>query len=158
MTRAELAALIRPEFTDVAIARTARKPHRCVCADEHRGFEVKSEFPRVTDGVRSVSSIHDELEAAERHAEWARDHRPEATVAIIPRPNPNHRPDCLVDIKWGQPYVDYIGEAAFAESGRSYCRTCGIAVWGFAGHHSVLDRRRLRGPGGSRRPSGAAPA
>jgi hypothetical protein len=130
MNKTELGALISPEFGGVAIARTARKPHRCVCADEHRGFEVKSEFPRVTNGVRSVSSILDDLEAAQRHAAWAREHRPEAEISIIPRPNPNHRPDCLGDIPVRSPYVDYSGEAAFAESGRAYCRSCGIAVWG----------------------------
>jgi hypothetical protein len=130
MTKAELAALIRPEFGGVAVVRVARKPHRCVCANEHRAFEVKSEFPRVTNGVRSVSSMLDDLKAAERHAAWAREHRPEAEISIVPRPNPNYRPDCLVDIPVRAPYVDYIGESAFAESGRAYCRVCGPAVWG----------------------------
>jgi len=119
MTRDELADLIRPEFRDVAMARVARKPHRCVCADQHRGVEVRSEFPRVTHGVCSVSSIVDDLDAAERHAAWAREHRPEAEVSVRPRPNPNYRPGCLIDIPVRAVYVDYVGEAAFAESDRA---------------------------------------
>jgi hypothetical protein len=130
MTKAELAALIRPEFRDVAVARTAHKPHRCVCADEFRGFEVNSEFPHVTDGVRSVSSTWPDLESAEKHAVWAREQRPEATVSIVPKPNPNYRPDCLGDIPARSLYISYVGEAAFAKSGRAYCRSCGPAWWG----------------------------
>jgi hypothetical protein len=64
-----------------------------------------------------VSSTFDDVEAAERHAEWAREHRPEATVSIVPRLNPNYRQDCGGDIPVRALYVDYIGEAAFAESG-----------------------------------------
>jgi hypothetical protein len=42
---------------------------------------------------------------------------------------PNYRPDCLQDINPGDVYGEYVGEAAFAESGRPYCQQCAAAVW-----------------------------
>jgi hypothetical protein len=129
MTKSALTRKIADEWRDVVVVRTARIPHRCVCADQYRAFEVHSVFPRVTNGVRSVTTTLDDREAAETHAAWAREHRPEAEVSIEPRPNPNYRPDCLGSIQPGQVYADYIGEAAMAESGRPYCSRCAPEVW-----------------------------
>jgi hypothetical protein len=84
-TRAELARLISElRKTGYLIPRTARKPHRCICADTER----KSG-----------------------------------------RPNPEYRPGCAGDINPGDAYVEYVGEAGFAESGHPYCAPCGHAVW-----------------------------
>ena len=133
-TKAMLTRSIKAEWRDVVIVRTARIPHQCACAEEFRSFTVTSAFPRPVDGVTSVSSTWPNLDLAESrqreaHADWARDNRPETEVTVEPRRNPNHRPDCLRDIQPGDTYAEYIGDAAFAESGNPYCSRCAAEVW-----------------------------
>jgi hypothetical protein len=37
--------------------------------------------------------------------------------------------DCRKDITPGDQYIEYVGEAGFAQSGVSYCMPCGVATW-----------------------------
>ena len=129
ITKASLTRCIKAEWRDVLIVRAARIPRQCTCAEEFRSFTVTSAYPRPVDGVTSVSSTWPNLASAEAHANWARENRPEAEVTLEPRRNPNHRPDCLRDIQPGDVYAEYIGEAAFAESGTPYCSVCAKEVW-----------------------------
>jgi hypothetical protein len=129
VNKSSLTGRIPAELRDVVIVRTARILYKCVCAEEVLDFTVHSGWPYPVGGVLAVSSTWPNLASAEVHAASAREHRPEAEVAIEPRSNPNYREGCLGDIKPGDLYFDYVGEAAFAESGRPYCQTCGIAVW-----------------------------
>jgi hypothetical protein len=106
LTRQKLAAAVAD---DLVIARTVRKPHRCVAADPTKGAG-----PSV-------------------------------------RPNPNYRPDCLQNINPGDVYGEYVGEAAFAESGRPYLpavRCSGLVkirmgtATELAGCHNLVDHKR----------------
>jgi len=38
-------------------------------------------------------------------------------------------PMCLQTIQPGDEYVEYLGEAAFAQSGSRYCLPCGVDTW-----------------------------
>lgn len=38
-------------------------------------------------------------------------------------------PDCMKEISPGGQYVEYLGEAAVRQSGKTYCIPCGVATW-----------------------------
>lgn len=38
--------------------------------------------------------------------------------------------DCAQEIRPGDRYVEYVGEAAPYQSGTRYCQPCGVAEWG----------------------------
>jgi hypothetical protein len=130
-SRQELAAAIAPQWRDVAIARTARKPHTCVGDAEVRKYVITVDYPEpLPGGITSAWAEAGTPEEAERRAtDLLRGHRG-ATAIIEPGRNPNYRPDCLGSIAPGDLYVEYVGDAAMAETGRPYCLRCGLATWG----------------------------
>ncbi len=131
LSRQELAAAIAPQWRDVAIARSARKPHTCVGAAEVRKYVITVEYPEPpAGGITSSSAEAGTPQEAERQAADRRHDHPGATVTIEPRRNPNYRPDCLGVIAPGDVYVEYVGDAGMAETGRPYCLRCGLAAWG----------------------------
>jgi hypothetical protein len=129
--RAQLAGAIAPQWRDVAVPRTARIPHTCIGAAEIRGYVITAAYAEPLPGNITSSSAHaDSPGEADRKAAGFRTSHPGADVTVEPRPNPDYRPDCLGVIAPGDPYVDYIGEAALAGSGRPYCVRCATAAWG----------------------------
>lgn len=115
------------------IVRTARKIHRCVCADRLLpwGYSVRGEY----DGGWSELSCRTLLDA-ERAADRMRNSPAKrsgehyALVIIIERENPDYRPDCLGDINPGDRYYEYLGDSMAFQSGHRYCSRCAVAVWG----------------------------
>ncbi len=130
MTRSEAAAVIDPRWVDVVIARTARKPRTCICQRPVRSYTIKTVYaaPLPLTHVTESEGIAFSPEAADRKAARKRAQFPDATVTIEPVPNRNYRPDCLGAIKPRDVYFDYVGDAAFAQSGMPYCLPCGTAV------------------------------
>lgn len=122
-----------PSLRENAIPRTARKPWRCLCADEIRGYRAHGEFPGGSTTVPAATAALAEQQAARMRREPAlRDGTRYTTVTVIPRPNPDYRPDCTKDIQPGDRYIEYVGEAEPYASGSRYCWKCGIAVWATA--------------------------
>jgi hypothetical protein len=130
LSRTELAAAIAPEWRDVAIARTAQKPHVCVGAAEVRKYVITVTYPQPLPGGATSTSAEADTpgEAEQQAAARLRDH-PGATATIEPRRNRDYRPDCLGAITPGDLYVEYVGDAGFAETGSPYCLRCGLAAW-----------------------------
>lgn len=128
MTKTELAGLIDPGLS--VIARTARKPYRCTCADEY--LEL---WAITTDhgGGHTGTHFADSLSEMYRIADAQRARYPGAKVNVELRRNrnyPDRAPDCLGDIPVGTAYVEYLGEAGAYQSGSRYCQRCGVKVWG----------------------------
>ena len=44
-------------------------------------------------------------------------------------PSETPSPDCVRDIEVGTRYVEYVGEAGFAQSGHHYCAPCAVQIW-----------------------------
>jgi hypothetical protein len=115
--------------SDTGIVRTARKPHRCVCADAVWYWEVKR-TGRTPHGVSWSARRADTLELAQAERAWLAQRHPEDTIEITEVANPNYRPDCFGDIAPGDRYWEYLGAADAYRSGMAYCRRCALAVWG----------------------------
>lgn len=135
-------------FADSAIPRVARKPHRCVCADDVLSYRVRvigarkdgtetgwSETSRPTEreaheyGQSRIGTVTNVNGYTEEPTGWA------VRYEVTPRTNPNaasRSPECAGDIKPGDRYVEYLGEAAAYESGHRYCWPCGLQTWGSA--------------------------
>ena len=132
-------------FTENVIPRVARKPWRCICADDVKTYQVRVYGAR-KDGTEtgwSQRSFSTEEEATAwgesrigtptnlnagtgEPTGWA------ARFEVEPVLNPNARDraeDCAGDIKPGDRYVEYLGEAAAYESGHRYCWPCGLKIW-----------------------------
>jgi hypothetical protein len=109
----------------VLVVRRARKPWRCICADEFKRFEVVA----VVDGVETSSIAKRTRHEAEVHAEHLLFLPQYDSVVVRPIRNPNYRPFCLRDITPGDIYVEYMGEAEPFRHGSSYCEACAVAVW-----------------------------
>jgi hypothetical protein len=125
MDRAELAGLVSSMH---AIPRTARKPWRCVCADELLDvWEVTADHGgghTTTYGATGLTLDKTRDTMAERY--------PDAEISATQRRNrnyPDRAPDCLGDIPPGTAYVEYLGESAAYEHGYPYCQRCGVKVW-----------------------------
>src|SRR5262249_52941710 len=131
LSRQDLAAAIAPAWREVAIARRARKPHTCVGAAEVRKHVITVQYAEpLPGGITSTSAGAGTPEEAERRATDLLRGHPGAIAIIEPRRNPNYRPDCLGAIAPGDLYVEYVGDAGMAETGRPYCLRCGLAAWG----------------------------
>lgn len=124
------------QLIECCIVRTARKPWRCIGADEFRSFDAVRVCDH-GDWKATSSSRHLTREAAETALAEARARagagRPchgehvalDAAFYVAANPNPEYRPDCLVDIAVGDTYVEYVGETpAFWQSGDRYCARC----------------------------------
>lgn len=144
-----------PDLITEAVYRTARKPWRCTCADDLRGFTIrttKSSDPEEWGGkatgmsrcaTGTTRAEAEELAAAKVGAPAAYRVDPEtgdvlgvsatytaAWVEDVPNPNASGRAaDCRGAIEPGDRYVEYLGEATTYESGVRYCLPCGIASW-----------------------------
>lgn len=130
MKHAELAAVLD---SGLAYARTARIPHRCVTADELHGHEVIHEYEIPVLNAKSWSrQFRTTLLEAEQLAGRLREEHPGEKVTVEPVRNRNYpakAEGCRGDIPVGDLYVEYVGESAFAQSGRAYCVPCGLNCW-----------------------------
>lgn len=156
--KAELAAAIDPQWDDCIVIRRARKAHTCVGKREIRAYIITTTYGKVRPG--NVTSSEWEAFSATGAAGWIVQQKrryPDATFAVERRPNPNYRPDCLGDIAPGDLYVEYIGEAGFAESGRPYCQRCGLAAWGKRPNAHPVGKPALIAPPGFSPLAGPAP-
>lgn len=118
------------------VVRTARKPWRCVGARQVSWWGVRRTCEH--GWTESRYGTADEAQAALERLRGAPCHGgmvPEVDdLQTIAYPNPEYRPDCLVDIAPGDTYVEYRGEvAAFWESGTRFCVRC-------AAQNLVADR------------------
>ena len=122
--RDQLAAVVDSGLVRVRVARLA---HRCRRADRNRpGWYVLTSY-----GPGHWSKTYRiDRDGAEWYAEGQQTRNPEAAVTIGQDLNPDYSPDCpSPDIKPGDVYGEYIGEAAAYQSGLPYCAACAAVVW-----------------------------